>query len=104
MTYVLIAEPDPSRALVYKNLVSDAGLQAALVRDGEHAQFMLRSKGLPTLLITASSRRSRMPETTTAGTSLCPAYSSSDERSARAPSTGRSPGFPPEPERSLAGR
>ena len=50
--YVLVAEPDLRLARTFAALAEEAGLAAALVRDGLEARKLLRERGLPALLVT----------------------------------------------------
>ena len=49
--YVLIAMPNLNRAAAHKAALSDTGLEATLVRDGEEAKRELARQGPPVLLI-----------------------------------------------------
>jgi diguanylate cyclase (GGDEF)-like protein len=50
--YVLIAEFDPARASMYRQVLAEAGLEAIAVRDGDAARTVLDSRGAPKLLVT----------------------------------------------------
>jgi diguanylate cyclase (GGDEF)-like protein len=49
--YVLIAEYDLKRAVIYRQLIIDEGCSALIVRDGDEARRLLHSHGAPILLI-----------------------------------------------------
>lgn len=50
-TYVLIADPDPRRAAMLRDLVELAGLDAVVTRNGDEAKALLRRRQLPMLVI-----------------------------------------------------
>ncbi|HEY8536776.1 MAG TPA: diguanylate cyclase [Vicinamibacterales bacterium] len=49
--YVLIADPDPRRAAMLRDIVEQAGIEALVTRNGDEAKAMLRRRRLPVLVI-----------------------------------------------------
>lgn len=49
--YVLIADPDPRRAAMLREIVEQAGIEVLVTRNGDEAKAMLRRRRLPVLVI-----------------------------------------------------
>jgi PleD family two-component response regulator len=50
-SYVLIADPDPRRAGMIRDLVELGGYEAIVTRNGDEAKAMLRRRQLPELVV-----------------------------------------------------
>src|SRR5262245_25939742 len=49
--YALVAEPDSTRAVLYRQVVEEEGFAVVITRDGQAALAELASRGAPALLV-----------------------------------------------------
>jgi diguanylate cyclase (GGDEF)-like protein len=50
-TYVLVADPDPRRAAMLRDVIELSGLEVVVTRNGDEAKAMLRRRQLPALVV-----------------------------------------------------